>query len=124
MPKNFDKPGSPEEVPDKILMVRGKGEVNLLDKKTHEIKAKANVSPDSIIHANIAYFPAWKVFVNNREERINVRNNGFEFAVPKGESEIRILFDQTTIEKFSNFLSMVGLIILLAGTIFRKKIRV
>lgn len=122
LPKNFAKPENPQQVPDKVFTVLGKGEIKLVDKKTQNIKALANVSPDSIIHANVAYFPAWKVLINGKETNINVKNNGFEFKTGKGESEIELVFSQTPVEKTANALSVIAAILLFTGIIFRKKI--
>lgn len=123
MPKGFERPESLEQVPSKTFVVqKGKGEIKLLQKKTHEIKAMTNVSPNSVIHANIAYFPAWKVFVNGEKAKINVKNNGFEFDVPNSKSEIALVFSQTQIEKIANTLSVIALVILFTGIIFRKKL--
>ena len=122
MPRDFSKPESPEQVPKEILVIAGDGEVQLLQKKTHEVEARVAVDSESIIHANIAYFPAWKVYIDGKETEINIKNNGFEFSVPKGESEINLVFSQTQLGRISNVLSIVALIILFAGIIFRKKL--
>jgi hypothetical protein len=122
MPKDFEKPENIEEVPDSIFNATGSGEIKLIERKTHKIKAKANVVSESTIHANIAYFPAWKVMVNGKETSIDVVGNGFNFKVQKGESEINLVFSQTPVEKISNVLSIAALLVIITGIIFRKKI--
>lgn len=123
MPKNFDKPKNFETVPKDVFVLReGNGSINLLQKKTGNIKAKVIAPQDSVIHANIAYFPAWKVLINGKTTNFNIKNNGFDFNVPKGESDLTLIFSQTSIEKVSNVLSVIALTLLFAGIIFRKKI--
>lgn len=122
MPKEFDKPQNFKDLPKDILIVKkGDAEIEKVEKSTIRINAKINSSSDSIIHVNIAYFPAWKVLINGENSKITPTRDGLDFSIPKGKSSIEVIFDQTSIEKVSNLLSLAGLIVLFAGILGKKK---
>lgn len=121
LPANFDKPESIDDIPRDVLVIaEGEGSIDILSVRVPEVNARVNMDNESIIHANIAYFPAWEVNINGRDTEINVKNDGFDFSLPPGESEVSIVFSQTPVEKIANILSLLALILLI-GTILKAK---
>lgn len=109
--RNFAKPSSEENIRESPFdIVRGSGEQEILLNKTQENKSKVNLSEDGTIRANIAYFPAWKMFADGRESSYVIKNDGLYIHLPKGQHVVTTKFVQTPIEKLGNILSLVGLL--------------
>ena len=75
-----------------------------------ENKAKLILSEDSLVRVNVAYFPAWKMFIDNNESSYIIKDDGLYVNLLGGEHLITARFVQTPIEKISNMLSLVGLL--------------
>ncbi len=122
MPKNFDKPKSLDEVPKSKLVVKmGNAEISEIIEKTNKITAKILSKDEALLHANVAYFPAWKILINGKDSSFEIKKNGLDFKVPKGKSNIDILFEQTPVEKGSNLLSIIAIIVMYTGIMRRIK---
>lgn len=117
MPKNFLKPNSPSEIPNVKNLVTKDIEVVIESNKTQEIKLKLNVYRKGAYILPIAYFPTWNVYLDGKRIDIKESKRGIAVDLPIGEHDLRIAFLQTKLEVFSNFLSLSGILIVLAGII-------
>ena len=79
-----------------------------------------NINSDSSVKLNIAYFPAWKIYVNNREVKYDVIKNGLSLNLSKGRYVIEAKFIQTEIEKLANIISLLSVFALFLGIIRHK----
>lgn len=72
----------------------------------------------SIVRMPILYYPGWKVFANRKEVVIDYITNGtITFSIPQGKYEIRVVFTQTPIRKFADFVSLAALVWLIGWSI-------
>ena len=79
-------------------------------------------NPQSIIFP-LAYFPAWKGYVNGKQINIVENKKGIGIQLPIGKSQILLKYESTPVEKIANLISITGIISLIVGIIyFRKKI--
>lgn len=118
MPKNFKKPKTQQDLPlEKAKIVQGKGEIIERLSKTGYFEAEIKLLTGSEIKLNIAYFPGWKVFVDEKEASYSIRGDGLYLILDKGEYFIKANRSQTKIEIASNFLSLSGVFVLFAGII-------
>ena len=79
------------------------------------------LNENSQIFINIAKFPAWNFFLNG-EKIIPAEDRGrFKMILPEGKFRIVAVFEQTNIEKLSNFISFSGVLLLLAGIITKRR---
>lgn len=117
MPRYFTKPETLDEVVQNKVKVDN-GTVEKIEEKTQKISYRANLSKDSTITLRIAYFPAWKVLVDDKEVKYRVAKNGLAIAVSKGEHNITAIFSSTTIETIGNLVSLAGSITLGVGIIY------
>jgi len=105
----------PAKEKERAVFVSGNGKI-ILDKARNNLYAftiKADVN--SQIQANLAYFPGWEVYVNDKKESIKIAQNGrFTFLVPRGRSKVEIIFKDTLIRKISAFVSLASLGIMIA----------
>lgn len=116
MPKNFQKPVSFNEVPKSILGL-SKGKV-IIVKNTSQEKILVTKSEDSqTLQIHLAYFPAWRITIDQNNVPIEQFSKGIEFSLPAGIHTVKIHFSQTPIEQIGNLLSLGGLAILVLGII-------
>lgn len=119
MPVGFIKPNSKLEVKSsKLEIIKGSGKINILESKTDYIFAKVQAEENISIRANIAYFPAWKLYVDDDQVEYRKTNQGLDFNMEKGNHVIILKFEQTPIEQIGNLLSISGLLILITGIIY------
>lgn len=119
LPKNFRSPQIESEIiKDKIT---GKS-IQVLEpkEKTGFLSAQVIAKENTIINIQIPYFPAWSYYLNGKKVEVKETPMGVSFEIPKGENEIIAKFEQTPIEKISNFLSLSSILILVAGIIYAK----
>ena len=124
MPKDFLKPQSETEIVNNKIAVGNTGlKINGYKEKTQKITAYIDVSENTRFNIALAYFPGWKVFVDNNPSLLHITKKGFFVFLPKGKHEISIIFEQTPIEKIANTLSVIGVLVLIVGIIYTNKKR-
>ncbi|MCL5095177.1 MAG: YfhO family protein [Patescibacteria group bacterium] len=68
----------------------------------------------SLIKLNIAYYPGWQVWLNQKEQTRVMSSEGvMEIPIPKDKLTLEAKFTETLIRKTSNLVSLIGLMILL-----------
>lgn len=122
MPKDFSKPQIFNDTPKHKLLVQKEtiGISNLIE-KTQRVSATLNIKKNTTLDISIAYFPAWKVFVDGAERSFSITNKGLNIPLSSGLHKIDIRFEQTLIEKIANLLSLAGIITLIIGIIYSPK---
>lgn len=121
MPKGFVKPKNKEEsIRNKLYL--GTGEVpQVVAEKTHYQKYILIINYDTKVYFNTAYFPAWKVFIDNKNVSYQKTNYGIEAPITKGKHTLELVYTQTLTEKISNAFSISGVIVLLVGIIKKRE---
>jgi len=118
MPEGFKRPESPDQVPTAPFIIKkGKGEITVLEDQTGILQAGINMQTPGEIHINKAYFPAWNLFLNDRQTRLSPSSQGMSFQIPAGNHKIALRFVQTPIEKFAGILTVTGGLALFIGII-------
>lgn len=113
MPINFKKPRQLSEVPQqKLSIIEGSGSVSGTTVTSNKLKTDISMESAGIVRANIAYFPAWKLFINGKEKNYIVKNNGLYADVPIGKTTLEFKFVQTQAEKTGNVFSTIGVLML------------
>lgn len=119
--KGFKKPREAFEVKNKPLeLILGKGMLTDVFETTNQISATANIQESSILKAGIAYFPAWKLYVNGKDHKYQIKNDGLYFHLLEGKQDIQFKFVQTPIEKLGNTLTIVGILTIILGIIWHR----
>jgi len=81
--------------------------IQIFKNKSTTIEAFVEAQKKEKILVNIAYFPGWEVFVNNKKVPINVTAGGlFEFEVPLGDSKILVELKNTRVRLISVILTI------------------
>jgi len=109
----------PVKEKEKVIFVKGLGKIVLEKAGNNYYALTIQSNVDSEVQANLAYFPGWEVYVNNKKQALNPTQNGrFTFLVPPGTNKVEILFKDTLVRKISEFISIISLgliIVLLIG---------
>ncbi|MFH1832959.1 MAG: 6-pyruvoyl-tetrahydropterin synthase-related protein [Candidatus Levyibacteriota bacterium] len=122
MPKDFFKPKSFEQISTKIISSEDKPIIiNVLSSKTQSFTAKVYALDHASVLLNIAYFPAWNVFIDEKVFNYQITNQGLRIEFPKGEHNLTVKFIETPIERISNILSLIGITVIIIGIIYARK---
>lgn len=121
LPRDFYKPRNNKEIPESKFTITNNAKINMLEDRTQQFSAKIYSEQNTNVNINLAYFPAWHVFLDNSEIPFKVHRKGLQVTVPKGEHVLTVKFIQTPIEKFANFLTFTGVIGLFIGIITSRK---
>lgn len=100
----------PAKEKERAIFIKGNGKITLNGAKSNQYVLTISANDGSEIQANLAYFPGWGVYVNDKKESIKPTQDGrFVFLVPKGKSKVEIIFKDTSIRKVSTFISIISL---------------
>src|SRR3989344_248549 len=124
LPRDFVKPNNKDEVPNAIIVPElCDSKIAIESLKTHSIRIITNQTDDTNFLINIAYFPAWKIFVDGKEKPFKVLNSRISIHIPSGKHKIDLKFQETLLEKTSNAISLLGISMIIIGIIkFRSKV--
>lgn len=104
----------PNKEKERSVFLKGKGSVVLNQGKSSKYIFKISSQENSKILINLAYYPGWEVYVNNKKTDIQQMQNGrFAFFLPSGESKVEVVFKDTLIRKFAALISFASLIFIL-----------
>lgn len=117
MPPDFSKPESFENVPNKLVE---NVDYEILDEKVSYVKFKVSGNGEKLL-INKAFFPSWKAYVNGKEVKISSEKKGMSIHLPKGVNAVELRFKPTLIQSIGNFLSLIGIMLLLVVIITRAK---
>lgn len=121
MPEDFDKPDSPAEIPsERFSLIDAPGFIRPLEDEVNRKSAFYSLDRSGKVHANLAYFPAWKAYVNGREEQIIQESDGISLELEKGSGEIVLEFHSTFLQSLSNTISVLAFLALIVVIMFSK----
>lgn len=122
MPSNFKKPNNEKEIPNRIFEIDGKnGKIYETHSKTNNIRVLVDLDKNSSVKINIAYFPAWNIYIDGQKVNPQVTNKGFSVTLTQGKHEILVKFEQTLTEKIANLISLTSFIVIILAIIYRRK---
>lgn len=125
MPPDFKRPKKEEELPrQSIEVLKGRGTVKDVRIKTGRISAEVKTEEETTFKLNVAYFPAWKVFLDREITNFTIGNDGVYVEVSRGNHLIEAKFSQTLIEQLSNIASIIGVLLVFIGIISSNAARV
>ena len=99
------------EIPHTPLnFIQGNGKYTLLSSDTYSLQAAIETSQSAKIRINTIYFPGWTVAVNQLPQPVDYTSGFMDVGIPKGSSQLKAQFTQTPLNKFSNILTLIGLL--------------
>jgi len=106
----------PAKEKERAIFIKGSGRIIADKVKSNDYAFTIKAYTSSEIQVNLAYFPGWEIYINNKKEALAPSKNGrFTFLVSKGESRVEVVFKDTPIRKVSTFIfvASLGFIIIL-----------
>jgi hypothetical protein len=110
----------PEDYPTKPVEIAGDTAIitsQLLTSTKHEYTIETS-SPTTVIDRTF-FFPGWKLYVDGEESSIQFQDPSYQglitFQVPKGKSDVVVVFEQSKIQQLGNIISITTLAILVSG---------
>ncbi|RJQ37746.1 hypothetical protein C4559_03355 [Candidatus Microgenomates bacterium] len=108
-----------------VEIIEGDGAISEIKRETSLHVYKIIANKDVRIRENTLYFPGWKVLDNGKKVPIEFqdqKNRGLiTYYIPKGEHEIKIVFEETKLRLFADYLSLSGIITIMGLWIFSIK---
>lgn len=107
-------------------IIQGKGKMNPINRKSNIHEFKVNASTDLKIVDNTVYFPGWRVVVDEMKTPIQFQDPNYRglitFDVPEGAHNVKVIFGESPIRLLSDYLSLIGIFIVAALFVFRRKL--
>jgi len=122
MPKNFVKPNTYLQIQKNVTIVSGKVKIISQNKTTTKYVIDYSAGLNSKILVPIAYFPAWKISLDNRNYSYKIEDNGLLVNLPSGTHLVTLEFKQTNVEILADLLSLSGIFAIILGIILKKKL--
>lgn len=122
MPKNFQKPNSPDTVAKRqVDFDKEAGKVLHSSFRTGHLEVELNMKREEDVQVNIATFPAWEFYINGIRAESWETNIGYVVPISSGKSVLTAAFKQTLIERVANRISLLGVAAIIIGIIYIHK---
>lgn len=124
-PIGMDKKIGNFDIPD-LQILSGKGKISDKQKSVGRLHFRADIEQESLIQANILYFPGWRLLVDGSPQFINTQvpsetteglNGLISFWLPEGVHQVDILLTETPLRMLANLISGFSLLMLLVKLI-------
>lgn len=109
---------APAEVsPGKVQILKGKGEIKILESKSVKVVAQIDLSNDSTLRFNQFYFPGWRLNVDGKPIDYSYQNSGESQGLPvfhlkKGIYIFEANFTNTKDRTVADIISVISLALL------------
>ena len=105
-----------------IEIISGNAFISKYQRQSTRHTFSVHAATDSKILDNTLYYPGWKAYVDNREIPIQFQDSNHRglitFDVPKGESKVKVFFEETTFRKIADIISILSVIVLMVIFVF------
>ncbi|MCX6782613.1 MAG: 6-pyruvoyl-tetrahydropterin synthase-related protein [Candidatus Levybacteria bacterium] len=99
-------------------------EYQLLQKSASEAKFLVKTEKKQTILVGIAYFPGWKIFVDEKEVQTTYNKDGIiALSLEEGNHVVRVVFENTNIRIIATTISLISLIGIFI-LVFRKRFKI
>ncbi len=110
LPKEFPVPQSEEEIAwEKVKVIEGEAEIKSQDFKHHLYQLEIEARTDSQILVNTAYFPGWRIFVDDEKVAPRIEAGRIKFALNPGAHRVILKFVNTPVRRLANLISLLSL---------------
>jgi hypothetical protein len=100
-------------------LVNGNGSIILTQNGYTDKKYTLNLSTVGLLKFNTLYYPGWHVYEDGSDVAIQNDDGFIYFQTNAGVHDIKLVFQETTIRKISDFISIIALAVLgISGILF------
>lgn len=115
--------------PGKLIILNGKGQINISENKSAKVVAEINLGSDSTLRFNQFYFPGWVLRADGKAVQFSYQNEGESkglpvFRLPKGTHLFEADFTETPDRKAADIISLISLGatgVIFCGLMFAKR---
>ena len=102
---------------DKLRAINGDAKISLLVRKPGSWTAEVNASQESVLQANLFYFPGWTARVDGNDIPIQVspQTGEIQAKVPAGEHRLNLKLRRTAPRFFGEVISAIALLFVFAA---------
>lgn len=104
-----------QKINERLSLKSGVALIKPVSNSLTDYKFNLEIKKDSLLIANISYFPGWTVFLNGKKVNTIIKDGLFSFAVPKGNHSLEIKFADTSIREIAMLIfytTVIGLLLL------------
>lgn len=121
LPQNFKRPQNQNDIANFAKINSKNIKVSNINIKTQNITMNVNaLAPQNLI-ISLAYFPAWRAYVDESPIAIKDSQGKITVSIPQGQHQLKFVFQQTNIELLGDLISLCGALALFVGIIQLKK---
>lgn len=121
LPKHFIKPTAQLFVPQGLLTLQ-KGTYHVSVNKTQKKTLKVMLPLPEQVTVRLAYFPAWKGYIDGKKTTLTPTDSGMQIKLPAGTHTLTLIYEETFVELLGDIVSLAsGGILVLAIIIHRKR---
>lgn len=114
LPKDFPVPTSRNDVAwEKLAILSGEAKVEKAVFKSQEYNFNLKAQTPAEVLVNTAYFPGWKVWVNQKEITPTIADGKIRLSFAPGDYTVVLKFTNTPVRTLANLISLVSLLVLL-----------
>jgi hypothetical protein len=77
--------------------------------KSHFLNFETETKKPAEILINIAYFPDWRIWINQKEEKPNIEKGKLKIDLSVGKQKVFLRFSNTPVRNLANLLSLFSL---------------
>ena len=117
LPRDFPVPASQEEVAwQKVMVLSGQAQISQTVFKAHDYRFQVDAQTDSQVLVNLAYFPGWKVWIDDQPTEPQFANGKVLFNLPASQYQVKFHFANTPVRRVANLVSLAsGLFLIIIG---------
>ena len=126
LPRWAAQPEIYPRITDRFVVIEGEANIELLQrnskKHVYSVDAKTPVRMEDATF----YFPGWNVFIDGKDTPIQFQDPEYRgvitFEIPQGKHIVEVFFDSTKVRKYSDYISLFSIILLLIIFKYAKKV--
>lgn len=109
-----------ERAKEKLVVNQGEAEIQELSIAPTKYLFRIKATTPTTFQVNTAYFPGWKVFVDQKPASVDFNNGLINFQADKGEHLVEIKFTDTPVRSLAKGISLASLLFLVAVVILKR----
>lgn len=114
LPRDFPIPQNKNEVAwEKVAILEGEAKIKDLVLKSHQYVFDIEVETETEVLVNTAYFPEWKILVNDQEKDFVVENGKMKFSLQPGNYHVFVHLESTSVRIITNLISLISWLVLI-----------
>jgi hypothetical protein len=94
----------------RVDVISGQGKISDFVKKNHSHTFSVDAQTEVQLVDKTIYFPGWRVYIDGKETEIEFQDGNWRgqlvFWAPKGQYDVKVVFEENKLRKLANFVSV------------------